>query len=164
MKHRCKRIALAVLSGFMVLGAALPLPVADAAPQKQEQPASAWRIYDDGAFTVRWKVEENTAKDKIVSLEFRSKSKEKFSLGWVDDPQFILTTEAGDFPTKEVSPRLTNFNRKFDMSPIRLRLTFREARGAAQSLLITHVFPLENGLPAPGYEGIELKIDLTAQE
>ena len=164
MKHLCKRIVLAVLSGFMVLGAALPMPAAGAAPQRQEQPASAWHIYDDGALTVRWKVEENTAKDKIVSLEFRSKSKEKFSLGWVDNPQFILTTEAGECPTKEVSPRLTNFNHKFDMSPLRLRLTFRKAKGAAQSLLITNVFPLENGLPAPGDKGIELQIDLTAQE
>ena len=164
MKNRCKAVAVAVLTGLMIGGAVLPLSAADAAPQKQEQPTSAWHIYNDGALTVRWKVEENTAKDKIVSLEFRSKSKEKFSLGWVDNPQFILTTEAGECPTKEVSPRLTNFNHKFDMSPLRLRLTFRKAKGAAQSLLITNVFPLENGLPAPGDKGIELQIDLTAQE
>ena len=129
------------------------------AQQKQEQTASAWNSYDDGAMAIQWKVEENTAKDKIVSLVFKSKSTERFSLGWVDNPQFILTTDEGDFVTKEMKPRLTAGNRKFDLTPFKLRLTFRQAKGVAQSLRITDIRPLdENGLPTSGI--IDLTIEL----
>lgn len=129
------------------------------AQQKQEQAASAWHTYDDGAMAIQWKVEENTAKDKIVSLVFKSKSTERFSLGWVDNPQFILTTDEGDFVTKEMKPHLTVANRKFDLTPFKLRLTFRQAKGVAQSLRITDIRPLdENGLPTAGI--IDLTIEL----
>lgn len=159
MKYRYKRIALAVLAGFMVGGASLaPLPTSTAFAQ-QKQAASAWHTYDDGAMAIQWKVEENTAKDKIVSLVFKSKSTERFSLGWVDNPQFILTTDEGDFATKEMRPQLTADNRKFDLTPFKLRLTFRKADGVAQSLRITDIRPLdENGLPTSGI--IDLTIEL----
>ncbi len=164
MKKWYKCLALAVMAGFMAGGAALPaLPVSMAfAQQKQEQITSAWHVYDGGAMTIRWKLEKNSAKDKIVFLEFKSKSTERFSLGWAGDPKFILTTDQGDFATKEMTLHLTNFNRKFDMIPFNLQLTFRNTEGTAQALRITDIRPLdENGLPASGI--IDLTIDLKSQ-
>ena len=165
MKNRYKHLTLAVLAGFMVGGMTLPVLPANIAfaQQKQEKADSAWHTYDDGAMLIQWKVEENSAKDKIVSLVFKSKSTESFSLGWAGDPQFILTTDEGDFATKEMTPRLTNFNRKFDLTPFNLRLIFRKAKGTAQALRITDIRPLnENGLPTFGI--IDLTIDLENQE
>lgn len=161
MKKLCKGI-IAAAAGLMVFGAALPAPATGTAfAQRQEQTETAWKEYDDGAMTVRWKVEEKSAGDKEVSLVFRSKSTASFSLGWTDDPQFILTTEQGDFPTKEISPRLTNFNRKFDSSPLSLRLTFRKAHGTARKLLITKFHALNNrGLPTSIDGGVDLVLDL----
>lgn len=164
MRNLYKKIALAVLAGFVIGGAAIPAAVPNTAfAQKQEQAASAWHTYDDGEMTIQWKVEENSAKDKIVSLVFKSKSTRRFSLGWGANPQFILTTEEGDFPTKKMKPQLTGFNRRFDLIPFRLRLTFRGARGTAKALRITDIRPLdESGMPAYGI--IDLTIDLESQE
>ncbi len=116
-------------------------------------------IYESTGTSIQWKVEDNSAGDKIVSLAFKSKSTERFSLGWTGDPRFILITDQGDFAMKEMTPHLTNFNRKFDMISFNLRLTFRNTEGTAQALRITDVRPLdENGLPASGIS--DLTIDL----
>ncbi len=161
MKKQYKGIALATLAGLMVGGATLTEPwTATAFAQQQEQAAAGWRTYDDGAMTIQWKVEE-AGGDKTVLLVFLSKSTKAFSLGWVDNPQFLLTTDQGTFPTKEMAPPLTNFNRKFDSSPLRLELTFRDAPGTVKALRITDIRPLnENHLPEAKGGIIDLTIDL----
>ena len=113
--------------------------------------------YDASQFELAANIGYTYDNDPVLILDLRSKSTAAFSLGWVNNPAFILITDEGNYPTK-INDRGSH---KFDFDPIRLQLKFHDVRGTIEKLRITDIRPLnENGLPNHREGIIDLTVDL----